>query len=97
MLGGAANFAGEYATKRYRSNLINWGIFPFLSDKSIEEDDYVLVPDLRSGMEQGRGDFDAYIISGGRAVKTRLSLGAMTGDEKQILMDGCLINYYQNH
>ena len=97
VLGGAANFAGEYATKRYRSNLINWGIFPFLSDKAIEEGDYVLVPDLRSGMEQGRGDFDAYIISGGRAVKTRLSLGAMTGDEKQILMDGCLINYYQNH
>ena len=97
VLGGAANFAGEYATKRYRSNLINWGIFPFLSDKSIEEGDYVLVPDLRNGMEQGRGDFDAYIISGGRAVKTRLSLGAMTGDEKQILMDGCLINYYQNH
>ena len=97
VLGGAANFAGEYATKRYRSNLINWGIFPFLSDQSIEEGDYVLVPDLRNGMEQGRGDFDAYIISGGRAVKTRLSLGAMTGDEKQILMDGCLINYYQNH
>ena len=97
VLGGAANFAGEYATKRYRSNLINWGIFPFLSDQAIEEGDYVLVPDLRSGMEQGRGDFDAYIIWGGRAVKTRLSLGAMTGDEKQILMDGCLINYYQNH
>ena len=97
VLGGAANFAGEYATKRYRSNLINWGIFPFLSDKSIEEGDYVLVPDLRNGMEQGRGDFDAYIITGGKAVKTRLSLGAMTGDEKQILMDGCLINYYQNH
>ena len=97
VLGGAANFAGEYATKRYRSNLINWGIFPFLSEQAIEEGDHVLVPDLRSGMEQGKSDFDAYIISGGRAVKTRLSLGAMTGDEKQILMDGCLINYYQNH
>lgn len=96
VLGGGANFAQEYATKRYRSNLINWGIFPFLSGEVIKEGEYVLVPGLRGGLQQGRLSFDAYVIGGGVARKTRLSLGALTGDEKQILLDGCLINFYKN-
>lgn len=97
VLGGAANFAREYATKRYRSNLINWGIFPFLSELDVAVGDYVLIPNLREGMQQGRGEFEAFILDKGQVRSTRLSLGAMTKDEKQILMDGCLINYYQKH
>ena len=95
VLGGAANFAREYATKRYRSNLINWGIFPFLTGQTLEEEDYVLVPDLREALEQGRDELGAFVITGNSAKEIKLSLGGLTPDERLILTDGCLINHYQ--
>ena len=94
VLGGAANFAREYATKRYRSNLINWGIFPFLSDQVVEEGDYVLVPDLRRQLEAGEDTFTAWTVRDGKASSFPVRLGGMTADEKRILLDGCLINHY---
>ncbi len=95
MLGGGANFAAEYATKRYRSNLINWGIFPFLIGEELEEGDHVLVPRLRRNLLEGSLSFDACVIRGGKARALRLSLGPLTADEKQTLLDGCLINFYR--
>jgi aconitate hydratase len=93
VLGGQANFASEYATKRYRSNLINWGILPFVSgnEKIFHEGAYVFIPGIREALKQG-GVISAYLPDG--AVKVELSLGELSGPEKQILLDGCLINYY---
>ena len=96
VLGGAANFAREYATKRYRSNLISWGMFPFLSEEALAVGDYVLVPDLRRQMEQGSDAFAAWVLSGGTVKPLTLRLGGLTADERQILLDGSLINYYKN-
>jgi len=96
VLGGAANFAREYATKRYRSNLINWGMFPFLCEEALAVGDYVLVPDLRRQMEQGSDAFAAWVLSGGNVKPLTLRLGGLTADERQILLDGSLINYYKN-
>ncbi len=100
VLGACANIAKEYATKRYRSNCINWGMAPLLT--ATPEDyalgDWVFVPGIREAILSGRQAFDAYVVKAdGSVKKTSVSTGALTEDERQIIADGCLINYYRNH
>ena len=97
VLGGSANFAKEYATKRYRSNLINWGILPFVTAESeqLEKDDWVYLSSIRTSLLEG-SDIRAYIIKpDGRVLPFALSLGSLELSEKEILASGCLINYYR--
>ena len=99
VLGGWANIANEYATKRYRSNLINWGMVPFLIDAGelpFAKDDYIFVPQIREAIAEGASEIPAYVIGGGSASRISLKLGALTPDERTIILDGCLINYYRN-
>ena len=95
-LGGGANIAREYATKRYRSNLINWGMLPLI-DKETEylKGDIVIVKDVRGIVERGEESFGAILVREGKAQSVTLSFGALTDSEKQIILDGCLINYYK--
>ncbi len=100
VLGAAANLAKEYATKRYRSNCINWGMAPLLVEK--ENDyalgDWVFVPGIRKAILEGVKSFDAYVVKpDGSVKKVAVSTGDLTPDERQIIADGCLINYYKNH
>ena len=100
MLGGAANFAREYATKRYRSNCINWGMLPFLvEDPSVFAlGDYVFVPGARKALLDAAPEMTAYAVAAdGKVTPFTVRLGDMTADERQILADGCLINYYKNN
>lgn len=100
VLGGAANFALEYATKRYRSNCINWGILPFLVQDAaaLALGDYIFVPGVRDALLAGAGKFDAWAVKAdGSVVPLALKLGALTPDERKTLADGCLINYYRAH
>ncbi len=100
VLGGGANLAREYATKRYRSNCINWGILPLLveDETAFELGDYVFIPGVRKAILGKVNDFDAYVVkSGGAVSKIKVSTGDLTDDERQIIADGCLINYYKNH
>jgi aconitate hydratase len=99
VLGGSANIAREYATKRYRSNLINWGMLPFTvsEDPDFAVGDYVLVPDVRRAVSEKAGVISAYIIRSDGGVKPlALTLPAMTDEERQILLEGCLINHYRS-
>ena len=97
VLGAWANLAQEYATKRYRSNLINWGMIPFLMDGKPEfsKDDFIFVPHIRQAILNGDDTIHAYIISD-EIKKITLSIGDLTDDEKKILVFGCLINYYRS-
>ena len=100
VLGASANFAKSYATKRYRSNCINWGMVPFLiSDPSILElGDYVFIPGIKKAILENTASIDAYIIKiDGNVVKFETTTGDLTPDERQIIIDGCLINYYKEH
>ena len=100
VLGAGANIAKEYATKRYRSNCINWGMAPLLTkDESVFAlGDWVFVPGIRKAILGGVNDFDAYVVKAdGSVVKTEVSTGDLTPDERQIICDGCLINYYRNN
>ena len=100
VLGGAANFACEYATKRYRSNCINWGMLPFLLDTPnvLANGDYVYLPGVRKALLNADDELTAIAVKpDGGVVRFTVSLGAMTDAERQILADGCLINYYKNH
>lgn len=94
VLGGAANFAVEYATKRYRSNLINWGMFPFLIEEKLEVGDYVYVKDALSGLKSGKTEFDAVIVRGDVVKNITLKTGDLTDAERTIIECGCLMNYY---
>ncbi|MBR0462208.1 MAG: hydratase [Erysipelotrichaceae bacterium] len=96
VLGGLANFALEYATKRYRSNCINWGILPFIcEDKELfKEGNWVYVKDIRKAITDDL-PVSAYILNEDGITQTKLSLGQLTAEEKKILLDGCLINYYR--
>jgi aconitate hydratase len=101
VLGGDANICYEYATKRYRSNCINWGIVPFTIDKSTpfnyEVGDYVFVPGIRAAILGGAEQIEARVITrGGRSTPITLYFQNLTEDERQILADGCLMNYYKN-
>ena len=98
VLGGWANIANEYATKRYRSNLINWGMLPFLYPDEIpfENGDYIFVKDIKKAVEEKQDEIKAYVV--GKDMKEfTLSLGALTDDERDIITKGCLINYYRAH
>lgn len=95
-LGGGANIAREYATKRYRSNLINWGMLPFIDCKTeYKKGDIVVIENIRDTLLQGKSEFNAYLVRGGKKESIVLKIGALTDSEKQIILDGCLINYYK--
>ena len=99
VLGGFANICYEFATKRYRSNCINWGILPFTLDKDTAFDyqpgDCVFVPGIRQAIEEGREDIPAKVIcADGSVHDLLLHVRGLTADEKEILLDGCLMNYY---
>ena len=95
MLGGVANVAKEYATKRYRSNLINWGMLPFLCDKNdFNVGDYIYVENVKDGVLSGAKEFKAKVI-GEKTRDITLKMDALTDVEKQIIIKGCLINYYK--
>lgn len=97
VLGGWANIAKEYATKRYRSNLINWGMLPFLLDGEIpfENGDYIYVPDIQAAVAEKAAEIPAYVV--GKEMKPfTLKLGDLTDDERKIILSGCLINFYRS-
>ena len=96
VLGGWANIANEYATKRYSSNLINWGMLPFLipeGDLPFANGDYIFVPDIKKLVEEKAEDIAAYVVKDGELKEFNLKLGEMTDDEREIILKGCLINY----
>ena len=101
VLGGLANIAKEYATKRYRSNLINWGMLPFTTDEGPEKfarGDYLLVRGIRKALDGGEDNIEGLLIKqDGGNEKITLHLGRLTDDEREILRLGCLINYYRAH
>lgn len=99
VLGGWANIANEYATKRYRSNLINWGMFPFITEEkdtelSFKNGDYIFVPDVRKAVEDKTDAVKAYVV-GDSLKEITLKLGDLTDNEREIILKGCLINYYR--
>ena len=99
VLGGFANICYEFATKRYRSNCINWGMLPFTLDTDTLFDhqpgDYVFVPDVRKLVGQGSEDFPAMVLrADGSKTPLVLHVRGLTDDEREILLDGCLMNYY---
>ena len=97
VLGGWANIANEYATKRYRSNLINWGMLPFLiqpGDLPFKNLDYLFVPGIKKAVEDKAEEIKAYVVTPGEGMKEfSLKLGELTDEERQIILKGCLINY----
>ena len=100
VLGASANIAKEYATKRYRSNCINWGMAPLLvKDPSVFAlGDWIYIPGLRSAVLEGTKEFSAFAVKAdGTVTEFSVSLGDLTPDEREIIADGCLINYYRNH
>ena len=100
VLGGWANIANEYATKRYRSNLINWGMLPFITEEehtklSFRNGDYLFVPDIRKAVEDKASTIKAYVV-GDDLKEIDLKLGDLTDAEREIILKGCLINYYRD-
>ncbi|MCR5106741.1 MAG: hydratase [Lachnospiraceae bacterium] len=98
VLGGWANISNEYATKRYRSNLINWGMLPFIIDEGdlpFKKLEYIFIPDIRKAVENKNSEIKAYVADEGMKEFT-LKLGDLTDDERKIILDGCLINFYAN-
>ena len=96
VLGGWANIANEYATKRYRSNLINWGMLPFIIEKGdlpFKNLDYIFVPGIRKAVEEKVSVIKAYAVKAGSLAEFELKLGDLTDDERSIILKGCLINY----
>ena len=97
VLGGWANIACEYATKRYRSNLINWGMLPFIYESEelpFKNGDYIFVPEIVEAVKNKATDVQAYVVDDDKNVKPfTLKLGEMTDDERDIILKGCLINY----
>ena len=95
VLGGWANIANEYATKRYRSNLINWGMLPFLipeGDLPFTNGDYLFVPDIRKAVAEKAEEITIYVV-GEEKKSFTVTLGDLTDDEREIILKGCLINY----
>ena len=98
VLGGWGNIALEYATKRYRSNLINWGILPLTCSKEISQlfdcGDYVFLPEIKQALIEGKTETEAFVIKNNKSQKITLGIVPMTKDERDILLSGGLINYY---
>ncbi len=100
VLGSCANIAREYATKRYRSNCINWGMPPLLTDdpSAFALGDWIFIPDIRSAVLSDKPMLPAFVIrSDGSVSSIVLRMDSLTAEEKQIIVDGCLINHYKNH
>ncbi|WP_461809857.1 hydratase [Faecalimonas sp.] len=100
VLGGWANIANEYATKRYRSNLINWGMLPLLTDEkdtelSFKNGDYIFFPQIRKAIEEKQSIIKAYVVEE-EWKELQLTLGELTDNEREIILKGCLINYYRD-
>ena len=96
VLGGWANIANSYATKRYRSNLINWGMLPFLIDEGelpFKNGDYLFVPHITEAVKSGAKEVEAYVAEENTLKPFTLKLGEMTAEEREIILKGCLINY----
>ncbi len=99
VLGGWANIANEYATKRYRSNLINWGMLPFLIDAGdlpFKNGDYLFIPAIRQAIVDKVSQVQAYVVGENGLSPFTLRLGDLTDDEREIILKGCLINYYRD-
>ncbi len=101
VLGGFANICYEFATKRYRSNCINWGIMPFTLDPEckleVSAGDKVFVPNIRARLASGKEEFDATVLyADGRQENITLYIKGLSDEERRILLDGCLMNYYKN-
>ena len=99
VLGGWANIANEYATKRYRSNLINWGMLPFLIDAGelpFKNGDYLFIPGIRQAVIDKVSQVKAYVVADSGLQEFTLRLGDLTDDEREIILKGCLINYYRD-
>ena len=105
VLGGWANLAAEYATKRYRSNLINWGMLPFIVSPDLAQTlrvgDWLAVPHIRDAVQNASPGILAYVLrpdapDGAKCEQIALTLRELTADERQIILDGCLINFYNN-
>ena len=96
VLGGFANICYEYATKRYRSNCVNWGILPFTVESSlgVSVGDFIYVPDVRSKVENGDEAFAAKLVSGEKKRDITLYLKNTTAEERELLLTGCLMNHY---
>jgi aconitate hydratase len=97
VLGGWANIANEYATKRYRSNLINWGMLPFIIDGEelpFKKEDYLFIPDVKKAIEEKQTEIKAFVV-GNEMKEFTLKMGELTNDERTIILKGCLINYYR--
>ena len=98
VLGGRANIVREYATKRYRSNCINWGILPFTireeTDFSYEDGDYLFIPGIRYAIENDKPEIPATVITARGTFPITLYCEGLNEREKQIILDGCLMNYY---
>ena len=95
-VGGWANIANEYATKRYRSNLINWGMLPFIikeGELPFANGDYLFVPEIRKAVEEKAPEVKAYAVKDGQLTEFSLTLGDLTDEEREIIRKGCLINY----
>ncbi len=99
VLGGWANIAHEYATKRYRSNLINWGMLPFIIDKGdlpFENGDYIFIPNIKKMIQDKQLKIKAYVVNKDMK-EIELKMDELTDDERKIILDGCLINFYKNN
>ena len=96
VLGGWANIANEYATKRYRSNLINWGMLPLLikeGDLPFKNLDYIYLPGIRKAVEEKNDDITAYAVTADGVKEFHVTMGELTNEEREIILKGCLINY----
>lgn len=99
VLGGWANIAKEYATKRYRSNLINWGMIPFRYEAEalpFANGDYVYIPEIRKAITEKAATVEAYAVSADKVTPFELIIDELTDDERKIILAGCLINFYRN-
>jgi len=98
VLGGGANIAREYATKRYRSNLINWGMVPFVFEGQtpFSGGSYIFVPCIRNAIEKGTAEVPAFVLGKGSAEEITLRIDGMTSDERAIILEGSLINFNRN-
>lgn len=100
VLGGLTDICIEYATKRYRSNCVNWGILPFTCDEAeinLEAGEYVYLPGIRKAVEDGAKEFEATVIgTDGSSRKLKLDFKDVTEAEKEVLLAGSLINFYKN-
>ena len=99
VLGGFANIANEYATKRYRSNLINWGMIPFIIDEGelpFKNGDYLFVKDVKKAIETKVDEFEVYVL-GDKIKSFKLKISPLTDDERKIILSGCLINFYKKN